>query len=155
MVYEDYPLPGGSHARRVMLFHPELTPGRTAFFANLEDGWQTMVYSLAKKLGCECLRLTSSTESDGYPQNSFSLIQSGVPIRTLMAGKDDRGWEFFEDGDPLPIEDPSHYQRRRIRDRLNRDIIVGYANKLGWPIDEDDFWTSQESAVYFVERSDP
>jgi hypothetical protein len=33
-------------------------------------------------------------------------------------------------GTPLPFEDPSRYRARRVRDRLTRQILVGYLAAL-------------------------
>lgn len=38
---------------------------------------------------------------------------------------------------PLPFEDPSRYRARLVRDRLTRQLLVGYLAALGIRVDDD------------------
>lgn len=40
-------------------------------------------------------------------------------------------WVFWQKGPTAEFEDESHYIRKPVKDRLNREVIAGYLNKLG------------------------
>ena len=50
--------------------------------------------------------------------------------RIVMALKEDK-WTFFQMGTPLPFENLSLYENKRIKDRINFDVIKQYLLKLG------------------------
>ena len=47
-----------------------------------------------------------------------------------MAIKEDR-WTFIQQGHPLPFENIDYYNKRRMKDRINFEIIKEYLLKLG------------------------
>ena len=67
-------------------------------------------------------------------------------LRRLMASKDEEGWDFAQEGSVQPFENPDYYKRRLIKDRLNREIITEYMEKLGFDISRDIFWESTKPA---------
>ncbi len=61
-------------------------------------------------------------------------------VRTLAAHASDGRWVWHESGSMQAFEEPSSYQRRRVRDRLDRRRLVGYLDELGIRVDEPDFF---------------
>lgn len=52
--------------------------------------------------------------------------------RILQAHMDYNGrFKLFQYGDPISIENPDYYKRRRILDRFNREIMLEYLANLG------------------------
>jgi hypothetical protein len=66
--------------------------------------------------------------------------------------REDPSWEFYQRGELRSFEDPANYKKRRIADRLNREILLTYLGKLGWDLANPKFWTSQHPAVYIDEK---
>jgi hypothetical protein len=67
--------------------------------------------------------------------------------RSLGIGREENGrWLCCLDGPVQPFENPDYYLRRRIRDRLNREVITEYLQKLGYDITKNEFWTSDSQA---------
>jgi hypothetical protein len=62
---------------------------------------------------------------------------------------------FFEKGDPLPEEEPRRYLDRRVSRRLSREYVLALSRALGFPVDDDRYWTSDEPAAYFVQPLPP
>ena len=62
----------------------------------------------------------------------------------------DPKWKFYCEGEIQPFEVKEFYERKIIKQRLNKEILISYCVKLGIDIREDSFWKSQQSL--FVER---
>lgn len=61
--------------------------------------------------------------------------------RTIVAAYDGDGrWVFEQFGAVLPFEDPSQYQKRRIRDRFTTDMLQTYCEALGIRLLDEDFY---------------
>lgn len=60
-----------------------------------------------------------------------SFQYHGERHRFVSALREGTRYKFDQSGTPLPFENPDHYTRRLIKDRLNRDIIVEYMEALG------------------------
>lgn len=58
--------------------------------------------------------------------------------RTLSAVATDGRWEWHESGDPLAFEETNRYEARRVRQRLDRSLLMSYLAALGIPADDDD-----------------
>jgi hypothetical protein len=69
-------------------------------------------------------------------------------LRTVMACKDEEGWDFVQEGPVQPFENPDYYARRMKKDRLNREIITEYMEKLGFSIAQDGFWETDVPAHF-------
>jgi hypothetical protein len=63
-------------------------------------------------------------------KNMFLHIDNSGKERVVLALKEDR-WTFYQNGEPLPFEDLSLYENKRIKDRINMDVIIRYVKELG------------------------
>jgi hypothetical protein len=61
-------------------------------------------------------------------------------LRTLAAHAEDGRWSWYESGTEQAFEDPSRYTRRRIRDRLDRPLLIDYLASMGISADDPDFY---------------
>jgi hypothetical protein len=57
--------------------------------------------------------------------------------RTIDAVATDGRWEWHQSGHAFPFEDTARYAARRIRDRLDRELLIWYLDALGIPADDD------------------
>lgn len=57
--------------------------------------------------------------------------------RTLSGVATDGRWAWHASGTPFPFEDLNRYTARRIRDRLDRELLVHYLQELGIDADQD------------------
>ena len=58
-------------------------------------------------------------------------------VRTLSASATDGRWEWHESGRPLPFEHVDRYSAKRVRARLDRDMLLAYLAALGIPANDD------------------
>ena len=63
-----------------------------------------------------------------------------MSIRTLSAHCQDGRWSWHESGDVQPFEEPTRYGERRIRDRLDRELLVAYLERIGIHVDDSAFF---------------
>lgn len=98
--------------------------------SNQGDGLLSGCYSFHDRLKCAYIRCSISTNNDPYPKNSFDYTKANGENRVVMALKEDR-WTFIQQGHPLPFENIDYYNKRRMKDRINFEIIKEYLLKLG------------------------
>ncbi len=103
---------------------------------------------LSGVIGCEAVEATHvPIDQYSYPTTTFTITapSAAPPLHTLryvVAGKYDSGrWEFREGGERQPYEQAHRYAARRIRDRFDRVMLLGYLDALGIQPDEPEFWT--------------
>jgi hypothetical protein len=149
LIYELEPPAGGAHPFKLVAFSPANRPTSTAIVTNFADGWNSLSYALAKKSTSLVVQIISTQDGVEYPKHSFQVWRDGVRNRVVHVLRDSDKWTFFQEGPIDSFETPAHYDRRRIRDRLNREIIVEYVRALGWDIADGDFWRSKECVTYF------
>ncbi len=70
-----------------------------------------------------------------------------------MAMRDSDAWKFFQKGEPQDFEEVALYEKRIIRQRLDRGAIIRYLRRIGWDISKLSFWESTMEATYFEEIS--
>jgi len=149
-VYVRVPPAGGAHLFRAVLFEPANAANTTVFISNVSDGWYTLCNLLSGVVPGRHILARSSIEDD-YPGTVFYVLEGGETLRLVAARRDEPSWEFVTEGEPLPFEDVSNYEKPRIAHRLDRVILVQYLRKLGWDLEDPEFWTSRLSAFYITE----
>ena len=60
--------------------------------------------------------------------------------RTIAAYATDGRWAWDQWGTPFEFEDLDRYNARRIRDRLDRALLINYLNHFGIRADDDGFY---------------
>lgn len=115
----------------------ELYPNIVFLSSNQCDGLDTGCYSLQETLGCSYIKCAVATKNDS--KMAFLYVNSDGEERVVMALKEDR-WTFFQQGEPLPFENLDYYNNRRIKDKINFEIIKEYLLKL-----EIDFYKMDSS----------
>lgn len=91
---------------------------------------------------------------DGAYYCGFEAFAAGESIRTVRLMLNDSGaYDFYQTGVPLPEEDLSSYRLRRKRDRMNNEILLDLARKLGFCFAEDEFWECSDGFRVYKVRS--
>ncbi len=108
----------------------DLYPNIVFLSSNQGDGLLTGCYSIYDRLKCKYINFSVANKHCPYPKMAFKYTNADEEERIVMALKEDR-WTFFQKGEPLPFENMEYYNNRRIKDRINFDIIKEYMLKLG------------------------
>jgi hypothetical protein len=113
---------------------------KTLFVSSVADGYASMVMMLSAKIPGIFVSIRVSKSDTPYPCNELSARSNGKWIRTARALLDSGGWEFFQEGDPLPFEDVSHYSARMKKKRVTPEIIEEYLTRYGYGTLDADYW---------------
>jgi hypothetical protein len=152
-LYQKQPFSSGRVKKRAIALEPCLNEKMTFFVANIQDGWHTLIYSVCKHFKLRCFELSISNDTIDYPSNKIVCYDNGVNIRSIRAiMADDNKWEFYQKGDPLAFENLENYKKRRIKDRLNRAIIIQYLARLNIDLNSNDFWISEKPTLLIEEK---
>ena len=119
----------GCHLDCFSWWQSELYPNFVFLTSNQCDGLEVPGRLFRSHLKCTSMACRVSLSGE-YPVNSFWHIDENGNERVVQALKEDR-WTFYQKGTPLPFEDLSLYEKKRIKDRINFDIIKQYLNKIG------------------------
>jgi hypothetical protein len=128
--------------------------GWTAYLNNGRDGGDptSAATVLAQQLGVPCVvAMSSPLHGPGHGGTQLWVTgPDGEPplgyVRTLAAVATDGRWAWHESGRALPFEDASRTGARRVRDRLDRDLLVTYLAALGIRVD-DRGWFREATVV--------
>ena len=148
-LYHLCPPKGGAHFEKLYFFTPKLCKNKCIMFSNYSDGLSSLIHVLTNDLKLKAYSFRISANNIPEALNEFSCIENGKTLRTVYAMKDPK-WKFYCEGEIQPFEEKEFYERKIIKQRLNKEILISYCVKLGIDIREDSFWKSQQSL--FVER---
>jgi hypothetical protein len=124
---------------KILLWEPKLKPGSTVFVSNLIDGSDSLINILSNKYDKETYKIFITIDNKvKYPAYLFSYKRNNFE-RSVRAAFEDK-WIFSQKGIPLPTEDKGVYKKKKIKDRVNRQVITSILNREGWDIEDGLFW---------------
>lgn len=136
------PEPGG-HYERFSWWTNKLYSNKVFLTSNLCDGLYSTSKVIRELSHCSLIRIAMSTSTkNDYNCFWFEFISQMRERRIIYAIKEER-WVFYEEGDVLQFENPDYYKRRKIKDRLNSEIIIEYLSKCGINLFDIDFDVEQ------------
>ena len=114
----------------------------TAYVNEGADPWPATSF-VARRLSTDAVVAVHSVNPP-HASTQFQLIgPTGEPprlyVRTLAAHCEDGRWKWYANGRQQPFEDPHRYSARRIKDRLNRPLLMQYLSALGIETDRSNF----------------
>ncbi|HAA12150.1 MAG TPA: hypothetical protein DCE41_10800 [Cytophagales bacterium] len=129
---------------RRFLFH-KTTGEWTAMITNTILGTDGSAPSvLSRQLRCEMVRATHTDRGTIFKYHDPTKSKVEEETRVVSAHIESR-WEFSEYGPPLPFEDTARYKnQRRIKDRINLEVLVKYLAALGIFYDREEFFNPEE-----------
>ena len=132
------PPSGGSHLPKFCCWSSDRYPTMVFFVSNYEDGLSNLCKLIQKQIHGNLLMCTLSNDTIS-PFNKFYYSDSSFNERIVLSYKENK-WVFYENGNPIDIEDTANYKNRLIKNRLNTQIIDSYLQGFGINIrniDED------------------
>ena len=138
---------------KFLLFEPVTNPSSTVFFPNFVDGWYTAVYNYTRLYYKSAYQvgftIDNTKEYPAYFFSFFYIEKEQIKTRTVHAIVEDK-WIFYAGGTPLAIEDTNNYRKKRIKDRINNEIIISYLQKAGYDLTNETFFKSTKDAILFT-----
>lgn len=80
---------------------------------------------LSDILNCRMLRMTCSDNGNIFEYKNPIAKNELDKLRTISVTKES-GWGFHTYGELLPFEKPEYYKAKKIKDRLNKEILEEY-----------------------------
>lgn len=115
---------------RIFVFEPHAN--RTVFVCNLSDGWHSLFWNLAERDSVNGAFFRATIDPDvKYGVHGMEFWRNGRSIRHIRALQEERGWEFLNEGEPLPFERTVDLTKRRITDRFNITHVKLYCRDFG------------------------
>jgi hypothetical protein len=146
LAYVDHAERDTTKEQRVVFWEPRIRPGTTAFMGAFDDGMSHSIWSLSRHSPWTWINVRIYDNGE-YPGCFFDYYADNRKVlRRLMACKDEEGWDFGQEGPVQPFENPDYYARRLKKDRLNREIVTEYMERLGFLIARDGFWETDKPA---------
>lgn len=136
--------------KKMVLWSP--CDNHTAVYGNQSDGFDTLCNILHLRYGFDitqiCLTLDPENKIDNeiYDMRLFYHIGKDNSMRMVRVMQDPR-WDFYEIGEPFPFEQTEKYKERIKKKRLTNDMILDYAEAMGYDVRNPDFWKS-DNATY-------
>ena len=142
-----------NHARiaKMVLWNP--SPGKTAIYGNASDGFSVLFSTLNIRYGYNITQISLTldldnkiNDSDIYLFRLFDFLGSNGTERMVRVMQDPH-WDFYEIGEPFPFEQTEKYKERIKKKRLTNDMILDYAEAMGYDVRNPEFWKS-DNATY-------
>ena len=145
--------PGGAHFIKVLIWEPKLSPNVTALFVNLLDAYNSLIHVWNEKFKKRAITLRlSNDEICMYPHHELDIKTIDNKERVVYTHVESK-WEYCEIGPIQYFENPEYYKRKKIKDRVNNEILNEYMAKMGFKIWSDDFYKSSKDGIYFEQLS--
>lgn len=120
----------------------------TAYLNNFIGGGDSTAVApaVARRMGARCIIATHMPLfGPGHAATQLELLgPDGEPplmyVRTLAAHAEDGQWSWHVSGREQPFERPQRYLSRRVRDRLDRGLLVEYLAALAIHVDDPAFF---------------
>lgn len=146
----DRPLDGDPP---MLLWQPRNSPGLTVF---MPEGASNFVAAFAETtFRIELVNLRSTADTVHWAVNELDFHADGARQRFVRVMREDHGWNFCQQGEPLPFELTVNYGERIKRKRLKREHVWACVEAWGAPIRESDFWRTDVPALTFVAKGPP
>ena len=138
--------------------------GWTAFFDNGRRGTDTdpPMTVLAKRLGCRGLSVTSipntineRKRTGNYGAIGFVLYGPAGTVRVAEAVNDGGRWTWNTFGEPLPFEEVDRYTNKRVRLRIDHELLGAYMSTFGLRPFDASFYAPAGSTSFLIERTGP
>lgn len=128
---------GGKHDDVFCCWQVSHYPNKIFFISNSGDGRITLCNVLRLKLHCSFYQFALSNDN-ASPFFLFHHSSKQGITRDVLNYKEDR-WQFYAKGPINSIEEIEFYKNRKIRERLNKEILLHFLKKMGisfWDIDK-------------------
>jgi len=132
-----------------LFFNPETKPKVTLVLGNGRGCWGTLCNNICSNLSVDQTQITINDENTDNLINQIVIREGKKTIRVvqMLLGDNDK-MEFLQVGNPLWFENVEYYKKRRIKDRINKNILIEYANKIGIDLTSSDLFKTSQKSLY-------
>ena len=136
--------------KKMVLWSP--CKNQTAIYGNQRDGFYTLCNILNLRYGYDITRICLTLD----PENKIGNQEYDIRLfyhwgrdhsERMVRVMQDPHWDFYEIGEPFPFEQTEKYKERIKKKRLTNDMILDYAEAMGYDVRNPEFWKS-DNATY-------
>ena len=140
----------GALVTKMVLWTPQKR--QTAVYGNQGDGFYTLCNVLNLRYGYDITQICLTLD----PENKIGNQEYDIRLfyhwgrdhsERMVRVMQDPHWDFYEIGEPFPFEQTEKYKERIKKKRLTNDMILDYAEAMGYDVRNPDFWKS-DNATY-------
>ncbi|MDR2232310.1 MAG: hypothetical protein LBE56_04200, partial [Tannerella sp.] len=111
-----------------LFYNPVIATNLTVLLGNGRSAWGTLCNNISSNLSVCNLQIEFNTKNSDVIRNQMTVFDGSKKIRVIQNYLGDNNkMEFVNGGKPLWFEDIEYYKKRKIWDRINKDILIEYA----------------------------
>lgn len=130
-----------------ILFYQSKYTGNTIALGS----WGTLCNYICSKIKTYNIsfRFIADGSYAGFEKRDYINSETQQRVVQSLIGDNDK-WEFYQNGEPIFFENTDYYTKRRIADRMNKDIIIEYVQRFGIPINKPDCLNYNDRSLYIT-----
>ena len=134
-----------------LFYNPDIASNLTIVLGNGRGSWGSLCNNISVNLLVNNIQIEINTEKSDIFRNSMAVYDGSLKRYTReVQGHlgDNNKMEFVNGGKPLWFENIDYYKRRKIMDRLNKNVLIEYVNKLGIDITDINLFKTCKKSLY-------
>jgi hypothetical protein len=134
-----------------LIYNPEINPKITILLGNGKGCWGSLANNISANLCIDNIQITFNENISNDFVNEFAYYNGKTHKNTREVQGilgDNEKMEFVNGGTPLWFENTEYYKKRKIIDRINKNILIEYSKKLGIDITSDCMFKSNQKSLY-------
>jgi hypothetical protein len=132
-----------------LFYNPDIASDLTIVLGNGRGSWGSLCNNISKNLLVDNIQIEINSENSDINRNQITMYDGKKIIRSVQSILGDGNkMEFTQGGIPLWFENASYYKKRKIIDRINKEILIEYAYKLGIDLTNNDLFETNKKSLY-------
>ena len=136
---------------RGIFYNPEPASNLTVVLGDGYGSWGSLCNKISSNLLINNIQIQINDENSDVLRNCIILYDGKMQkhIREVQGHMGDfNRMEFIQAGTPLWFENIDYYKKRKIMDRLNKNILIEYARKIGIDLTDNNLFKSNQKNLY-------
>ena len=134
-----------------LFYNPVIAPNFTIVLGNGWGCWGSLCNNIASNLLINNIQIQINDDDENPDQmrNQIVMREGAETIRVVqMLLGDNNKMEFVQVGTPLWFENIEYYKKRKIKDRMNKNILMEYSAKIGLDLTDNNLFKSNQKSLY-------
>ncbi|GHT78554.1 hypothetical protein FACS189464_2220 [Bacteroidia bacterium] len=136
---------------KALFYNPDIAPQLTIGLGNGRGCWGTLCNNISANLSVNNIQMELNTKDSDITRNQFRVYDGRIKGYTREVQRilgDNNRMEFVNSGEPLWFENTEYYKKRKITDRINKNILMEYANKIGIDLGSNELFETTQKSLY-------
>ena len=132
-----------------IFYNPIINQNVTLVLGNGMGCWGTLCNHLSSNLMIKHIQITMNEENQNNLINQLIVREGKKTIRAvqMILGDNDK-MEFVQTGTPLWFENIEYYKKHKIKDRINKNILLEYSKKIGIDLTDNYLFKTRQKSLY-------